>query len=358
MTAMQRSEPAFNPRGLSAKQVNLALQGGGAHGAFTWGVLDYFLESGLVNWDGICGTSAGAVNAVVAAHGKHIGGTDGAREALQGFWKKLSELGDRYNPVHALKVPPGLPGYDPRAVTQVMHFWLESYTRIFSPYQFNPVNYNPLRGLLLDAVDFDLLRQTTATKIYLAATNVRTGKVRVFSNAELTVDAVLASACLPQLFQAVEINGEHYWDGGFMGNPVLYPLFYESVPDDIVIVHINPIYREKVPETSVEIADRVNEISFNSSLMREMRAIAFAARMVEQGWLKDEYQGRVRRMLIHSIRNDALMGELSQASKYATDWHFLTGLRDRGRAAAARFIRDHHRDLGVRTTVDIRKEFL
>jgi NTE family protein len=340
------------------KTINLALQGGGAHGAFTWGVLDKLLEDGRIDVDGLCGTSAGAMNAVVYAYGKMTGDKDGAREKLHEFWRKISDAGKRYSPVRPLPTMPGWPGLDGQVGVAASHWLFESFTRMFSPYQYNPWNFNPLKDVLASVVDFEQLKLCDCTNLFLAATNVRTGKVKVFRNPDLSVDAVLASACLPFLFQAVEIDGEHYWDGGYMGNPVLYPLFYHTRPNDIVIVHINPIQREKLPTTPVDIANRVNEISFNSSLMREMRAVEFAARMVDEGWLKDEYQHRIRRMLVHSVRCDATTAELSVSSKLSPDWTFLTGLRDRGRAIAARWLEDHYDDLGRRSSVDLRKEFL
>ena len=339
------------------KTVNLALQGGGAHGAFTWGVLDKLLEDGRIDVDGLCGTSAGAMNAVVYAYGKMTGDRDGAREKLHEFWYRTSRAGELYSPVRAL--PEFLmPGLDSQIGVAATHWLFESFTRMFSPYQFNPFDFNPLRDVLEAVVDFEQLRRCDCTNLFLCATNVRTSKVRIFRNSDLSADAVLASACLPFIFKAVEIEGEHYWDGGYMGNPVLYPLFYHTRPADIVVVHINPIYREKVPQTPPEIANRVNEISFNTSLLREMRAVEFASRMVEEGWLKDEYKGRIRRMLMHSVRCDATTAELSVSSKLSPDWKFLTGLRDRGRAIAARWLENHFDDVGRRSTVDLRREFL
>jgi NTE family protein len=337
------------------KRINLALQGGGAHGALGWGVLDALLEDGRVQADGICGTSAGAMNAVVFAHGLQQGGRDGARQALEDFWYRISTAGLLLSPVRPTA---GLPEPLAQAGVAMSHWLFEAFTRTFSPYQFNPGNFHPLRSILEDCVDFQALSGSTDTHLFLCATNVRSGKVRIFGNDELSVDAVLASACLPFLFQAVEIDGEHYWDGGYMGNPALFPLFYEASSDDIVIVHINPVRRETVPATPVDIANRVNEISFNSSLLRELRAIEFAARMVEQGWLKKEHAHRVRRMLIHSIRCDDTTAGLSLASKLSPDWAFLTRLRDLGRDIARAWLGRHFDDLGRRSTVDVRAEFL
>ena len=356
----RKAKPA--PRARKApggvKKINLALQGGGSHGAFTWGVLDRLLEDGRVAFDGICGTSAGAMNAVVMAHGLMHGGRDAARQGLQDFWRKVSRLGEMISPVRPLAGGQTVPGVDPHAGVALSHWLFESFTRVFSPYHFNPFNLNPLRDLLEASVDFDALSNCTEVQCFLCATNVRTGKVRVFDNVSTNVDAVMASACLPHLFQAVEIDGEHYWDGGYMGNPVLFPLFYHTQSRDLVIVMVNPIRRDKLPTTPVEIADRVSEISFNSSLMREMRAVDFVGRMLRDGWLKPEYAERMRHVLVHIIRADAVMATLPAATKMSPEWKFLTQLRDRGRATADEWLRDHYADLGERSTVDIRREFL
>ncbi|OPZ07417.1 MAG: Patatin-like phospholipase [Alphaproteobacteria bacterium ADurb.BinA280] len=235
---------------------------------------------------------------------------------------------------------------------------MESFTRTFSPYQFNPLNLNPLRDLLATCVDFDALHGCDQVKLFLCATNVRSGKVRIFDNASLSVDAVMASACLPHLFHAVEIDGEHYWDGGYMGNPVLYPLFYQTTTRDVVVVMVNQIHRNEVPMTSAAIEDRVNEISFNSSLMREMRAVEFVSRMLSEGWLKPEFAKRMRSVLVHLIRADAFMATLSAASKISTDMDFLRALRDLGHASASQWLQDNHAALGKRSTIDLRREFL
>lgn len=338
--------------------VNLALQGGGAHGAFTWGALDALLEDGRVDFEGVCGTSAGAMNAVVLAHGWLSGGRDGAREALARFWDEIAAAGAFWSPVQAPPEMLALLGIDPKIGVAASHAIFESFTRLLSPYQFNPWNFNPLRSVLERSVDFEALAQPHCLKIFVCATNVRSGKVRIFGNDEITADALLASACLPQLFKAVEIGGEAYWDGGFMGNPALYPLFYRTAAPDVLLVHVNPIRREEVPKTPADIANRVNEISFNSSLMREMRAIEFAGRLVEGGWLKKQYADRVRRILIHSIRDDEAMASLSLPSKLSPDRRFLKRLHDFGRAATAAWLDRHHGDLGKRSSVDLRAEFL
>jgi NTE family protein len=340
------------------KPINLALQGGGSHGAFTWGVLDRLLEDGRVTFDGICGTSAGAMNAALVAHGLMHGGQEGARASLAKFWESVAKLGAMLNPAAALAGSNPLTNPGPHPVLATQQWAMESFTRTFSPYQFNPLNVNPLRDLLASCVDFDALQHCDEVKLFICATNVRSGKVRIFNNRSMSVDAVMASACLPHLFQAVEIDGQHYWDGGYMGNPALYPLFYETATRDVVVVMVNQMWRDDVPTTSAEIEDRVNEISFNSSLMREMRAVEFVSRQLSEGWLKPEFADRMRHILVHLIRADAFMATLSASTKISTDLKFLTGLRDLGRASAELWLNDHHAAIGLRSTVDLRSEFL
>jgi len=231
----------------------------------------------------------------------------------------------------------------------------DTMIRVFSPYQLNPFNFNPLRQVLEQHVDFDRLRHTNGIHVHLCATNVETGKVRIFNRGELSADVVLASACLPQLFQTIEIDGSHYWDGGYIGNPAIFPLIYNSKSCDVVIVHINPIVRRGVPRTAPEIMNRINEISFNSSLMREMRAIAFVTRLISSGKVDGN---DMKQMLIHSIRDDEAMTAHSVASKLNPDWQFLCTLRDSGRDTTERWLRAHFDDIGTRSTVDLEAEFL
>ena len=333
------------------KRINMALQGGGAHGAFGWGVMDKFLEDGRVEIEGLSGTSAGSMNAVVYAYGK-LKGNDGAREALHDFWKAISDAGQKY----AIKKMPWDAGTVPKE--NPLADMMKSMMSSFSPYQMNPMNYNPLRDVLEQQVDFAELERSQLTKLFICATNVRTGKVKIFHTPEVTADVVLASACLPQVFQAVEINGEHYWDGGYMGNPVLYPLFYYTESRDVVILHINPIERPGPPTTSADIANRLNEITFNSSLIKELRSVYFVQKLLDDGWIKDEHRDKLKYVLIHSVRADNAMSDLSSASKMSSDWGFLTMLRDRGRALAAEWLTHNFEHLGVRSTVDLKREFL
>ncbi len=328
------------------KTVNLALQGGGAHGAFAWGVLDRLLEDGRIGFEAITATSAGAMNATVMAFGLAEGGPEGARKALAGFWRRVSHaamtgplqpsLIDRLTHNHALENSPAFAVFDLMA-------------RLFSPYQLNPMNWNPLRQVLEQSVDFDRLRANHMVKLFLSATNVRTGKVRVFKTCEVTPDAVMASACLPFMFQAVEIDGDPYWDGGYMGNPAIYPLIYHCDSRDVVVVHINPLERPGTPRTAQEIMNRINEISFNSSLMREMRVIHFVSRLIDDGKVAE---GDMKRMLIHAISDDEMMATLTVNSKLNADWEFLTHLRDVGRARAERWLAESFDRLGQESTAD------
>lgn len=351
-----RKPAAKSKSGIKAKTINLALQGGGAHGAFAWGVLDHLLEDGRLYFEGISGTSAGSMNAVVFAYGLHMAGRHGAREALENFWKAVSEAGERFSPLQAWPWERNLSHWNNDNSFTFQAF--KAMTSAFSPYQLNPLNFNPLRDVLTSQVDFKELNNCREIKLFLSATNVQSGNVRVFNTDEITADAVMASACLPFLYQAVEIDGQHYWDGGYMGNPALFPLFYNTDARDVLIVHINPIVREKHPTTPAEIDDRVNEISFNSALIKELRAVAFVQKLLEEGWLKPEHHDKLKYVLIHSLRADEALQDLSSASKVCTDWDFLTTLRDRGRLAAKQWLAKHYDDIGVRQTVDLRTEFL
>jgi NTE family protein len=295
------------------------------------------------------------MNAVVYAQGRMNGGLDGAREALEKFWRDISEAGQNFSPVRASGWEAALGLGLEQSPSYIL---FETLTRTFSPYQFNPFNFNPLRDVLAKNVDIDAIHACSCVELFICATNVRTGQPRIFRNREVTLDAVLASACLPFLFQAVEIDGEHYWDGGYMGNPALYPFFNHTQSRDIVIAHINPIVRPQLPTTASEIQNRLNEVTFNSSLLRELRAIAFVTKLIEQDWLKDEYRNRLKHVLIHSIRADEALCDLTVASKFRTDWAFLCGLRDLGRAAAARWLERAYDHLGHHSTVDLRSEYL
>jgi len=335
--------PCTDAAGTAIKTVNLALQGGGAHGAFAWGVLDQLLRDGRIGIDGISATSAGAMNAVVLASGYAEGGREGARRALDAFWARIA---------HAASAVPGAwasAAFANRFEFSPLFPAFDVFVRLFSPYQFNPINFNPLRTILEQCVDFEPLRANDRITLFLSATNVRTGKVRVFENAEITVDAVLASACLPTVFQAVEIDGEAYWDGGYMGNPPIFPLIYGCQSRDVVVVHLNPVTRPDVPRTATEIINRSSEIAFNSSLLRELRAIDFITRLIDEGKIID---GSVKRMLIHSIDAEGAMPSLGVNSKLNAGWEFLTHLKALGQQKAAEWLAANYEHLAVRSTAD------
>ncbi|MBN9471029.1 MAG: patatin-like phospholipase family protein [Bosea sp.] len=330
------------------KSVNLALQGGGAHGAFTWGVLDAILADGRIALEAMTGASAGAMNAVVLAEGWLDGGADGARTALENFWRRISVDGKYGGSERSLLDtmlgawsnghPPGL-------------IWFEMFSKMASPYDVNPLNINPLRGVIADLIDFDKVRGCADVNLFIAATNVRTGKIRVFTRQELTADHLMASACLPMLFQAVEIDGQAYWDGGYMGNPALYPLFYEAQGDDILLVQINPLERKELPTNARAIQDRLNEITFNASLLRELRAIAFVNRLIDAGKLST---ADYKRVLMHRIDGGAPLAQLTSSSRLRAEWDFLLRLRDMGRNAAKRWLKRNYDAIGKQGTVDLK----
>ena len=337
------------------KHINLAFQGGGAHGAVTWGVADRLLEDDRIEIDAISGSSAGAVNAAAVAYGLHKNDCEGARETLHHLWKEISDAGEMYSPVRANPFPVNFGAND--LVNAFSYQMFQTVTRALSPYQFNPFDVNPLRDILNECIDFDSLKGCKITKLFIAATNVKTGKVHVFNTKDVSTDVICASTCLPFLFKAVEIGGEYYWDGGYMGNPVLFPFFYEAESSDIVIVHVNPIERDDVPKTSAEIMNRVNEISFNSSLLRELRAINFVHKLLDDGWIKDEYRDRLRNIRVHSIRSDKALADFDVASKFRTDWTFLTSLKEKGREIADAWLDENFESLGNKSSVDLKDMF-
>jgi NTE family protein len=336
----------------TTRRINVALQGGGSHGAFSWGVLDRLLEDARIEIDGISGTSAGAVNATVLAYGLVSGGQDRARSALETFWRKLSTL-DAASPLqHAwLNRVTGFTDINLSPAWLIFDF----LTRLYSPYQFNPCNLNPLRDVLTETIDFEVLRGNTGIKLFLCATNVLSGRIRVFSTKEISVQTVLASSCLPQFFQAVEIDGEYFWDGGYMGNPPIYPLIYETDTRDVLIIRINPIRIPSVPTTAYEILDRVNTLSFNSSLMREMRAVDFVTRLIDEGALDST---RYRRILVHSIDAEEEMSRLGASSKFNVDWHFLCEMFELGRSRADAWLDMNFDALGKHSSANIVEMFL
>jgi NTE family protein len=325
--------------------VDLGLQGGGAHGAFTWGVLDRLLEESWLMFDGISGTSAGAMNAVVMADGLAEGGPPQARLALERFWKRVSDAA-LLSPLRRgpLEILTGRWTLDYSPVFAV----LDVAARVLSPYDTNPFGSNPLTQILADSVRFDLLK-AAPIKLFVTATNVRTGRGRVFRNADLTPDVLLASACLPTMFQAVEIDGEAYWDGGYSGNPSMTPLIRECSSSDTILVQINPIERPGTPKTAREIHNRLNEVAFNATLINQLRTAALLRRVADPGSGEGALLAKMR---IHRIASDAML-ELGYSSKLLAEWEFFCMLRDEGRRAAGAFLEAHGTDLGVRSTLDI-----
>ena len=329
------------------KAVNLALQGGGSHGAYTWGVLDALLDDERIEIGAISGASAGAMNAVVYAAGMAEGGREGARRKLEAFWLSVSSEGS-LSPAQRRLFDAWFKAWN-SAFPQVRAMW-EALSQFASPYDLNPLDVNPLRDHLAALVDFDALRRNSPLPLFIGATNVHTGRGEIFRRDILTADHVLASACLPTLFQAVVIEGVPYWDGGFGGNPALWPLFYETTCRDQIIVQINPIERDHTPRTAHEIVDRMNEITFNAGLLAELRASDFVARLIDSGALRgDEY----RRELLHRIGGEGQLEDYGAASKLDVSWTFLTSLRDLGREAAKAWLSSNYDSIGVRSTLDV-----
>jgi NTE family protein len=338
----------------TTKRINLALQGGGAHGAFTWGVLDQILSDERLSIEGISGTSAGAMNAVMLADGLCRGGREEAQKRLADFWRSASSNGNL--PVLQRAVMERLLSFTPLEGSPAQA-WFDALSRYFSPYDVNPLNINPLKDLIERFVDFEKLRADTDLQLFISATNVQTGRVRIFSRDKITADAVMASACLPLLFRAVEIDGVPYWDGGYLGNPVIFPFFRTTATEDVLVVQINPLIRQATPMSSSEIMNRINEITFNSSLIGEYRAIDFVARLIDQGKLpRGTGPGQYRRINIHRIVLDRFGTHFDAFSKLSTDYDFFDMLHVSGKRAARRFLDEHFDDIGVKNTVDLRAE--
>jgi NTE family protein len=329
------------------KTVSLALQGGGSHGAFTWGVLDTLLADGRLQLDGISGASAGAMNAVVLGAGFAQFPEDpaaarlAAREALAVFWRKVARMGE------ASKLQRGW-----------AQMWLSGWRASgasLSPYQFNPLDINPLRELLGSSVDFKKLAKTALPQIHVCATHVNTGKAEIFSGKRLTEAAVMASACLPTLFRAVEIEGEHYWDGGFSGNPALHPLIYKAQASDIVLIQINPLERSAVPDNESEIMDRVNELTFNASLLAQMRSIDFVNRLIDKGHLPPEHYRTVR---LHRIDGGEALEAYPSSTKANADGKLIESLFELGQLCGQRWLLKHYDEIGVASSINISKDYL
>ena len=329
------------------RTVNLALQGGGAHGAFTWGVLDALLEDGRLDFEGISGTSAGAMNAVVLAHGLLQGGRDGAREALAGFWQAVATSAPF--DLAGVGATNGENGNLAPGVKAVLR-----WARHFAPHELNPFDVNPLRDIVAARIDFERLRAACPLKLFIAATHANTGKLRIFETRELTAEALLASACLPAMHRAVEIDGEPYWDGGYSANPAVFPLIYDCAAHDILLVLLSPLLHGETPHTADAIRDRALDLAFSATFLREMRMYAhareFAGRtLIPVGRLERRY----RRMNFHLVEAEELMSQLASETKLATSLPFLEMLRDQGRARTHAWLDASHANVGRRSSVDI-----
>ena len=337
--------PGQGRRG-SGKPINLALQGGGAHGAFTWGVLDQLLEDGRLEIEGMSGASAGAVNAVMLADGLTRGGREEARQRLADFWRAVSvdgRLGDLQRDVVERLFP-----FVPRE-----GLWFGAMAPMLSPYDLNPLNINPLKELIERFVDFEAIRHDHSLELFISATNAHTGELRVFTRPEITAEVVMASAALPLLFRAVEIDGVPYWDGGYSGNPVVVPFLRATATEDVLIVQINPRERRKVPTRTREIVNRVNEIGFNASLLSELRGVAFVNRLIDDGRLpRGMRRGEFRRLRLHRVVMEDLDEPVSARSTLNRDYEYFETLRKLGQRATRRFLDAHFDDVGRRSTID------
>ncbi len=333
------------------KSVSLALQGGGAHGAFTWGVLDQILEDGRLHVEAFSGASAGAMNAVAYADGWAEGGRDGARQQLERFWRGIS-IDGRWSGVQRKAIGALMGGWTGSNgdANPFLSFWSDWFQQTSSPYDFNPLDINPLKDVLDDQIDFARIRGKSEVKLFISATNVETGKIKIFETGEIAAEHVLASACLPTLFKAITIKGESYWDGGYMGNPALYPLFYGVGSDDVILVQINPVFRKGIPMTAQAIQTRLNEITFNATLLREFRAVNFVTRLIEKGLLPQDQYKNVR---MHRIDSGEVFKAKDAVSKNDSHWDSLLHLKEAGRAATRKWLSQNYDSIGTRATFDI-----
>ncbi|RZJ96012.1 MAG: patatin-like phospholipase family protein [Brevundimonas sp.] len=342
------SEPPARP------SICLALQGGGAHGAFQWGVLDRLLEEDALDIRAVTAASAGAMNAAALVSGLETGGAAGGREALDKLWREVNRSGGR-NVFGDSAIWSAASGPDWLKETPLWRAG-ETLAMSMSPYEFNPLNLNPLNRVLKVSIDFEAVR-ASKIKMFVAATAVRQGRSRVFTSTEITDRVLMASACLPHLFQAVEIDGEPYWDGGYLANPPLWPLFYDDTPDDVLLITLNPMTREETPRTGGDIVDRLNEIVFNAPLLAELRAVAFVQELIEEGRLTEDSRGRYRHILMHAIEADQYLADQTLGSKFNTEWTYLNRLKTRGREAADVWLADCFASVGKASSVDLQARF-
>ncbi len=339
--------PFLKPRRPS---LNLALQGGGAHGAFTWGVLDALLADGRFDFDGVSGTSAGAMNAICLAQGLMSGGRDGARAALARFWHAVADSSPFPSSGNdASGDPPKMP-----AALKLMLQW----TDYLSPEQLNPLDINPLRDILVEQIDFERLHRENPIRLYIAATHANSGKVRIFRNPELSVDAILASACLPTIHRTIEIAGEPYWDGGYSANPAVFPLFFECDSADILLVLLTPLHYAETPASAQDIKGRLRELAFNATFLREMRMFAHLRTLVSTSLFPlGRMERRLNRARFHVINAESLMSELHAESKLSVNLPFFKRLFDNGQAQAEAWLSEHHGAIGQQSTVDLKGLF-
>ena len=338
----------------NGKQIDLALQGGGAHGAFTWGVLERVLDDARIEIAGVSGASAGALNAAILAHGLVSGGREGAKRALWAFWKSVSRMSS--GGFFPLPLFDGVVAHWMRRAAATPFF--NAAQSLMSPYQFNPLNVNPLRHTLASQLDIETLQSAASPRLFISATDVRTGKPRIFRNADLSIDALMASACLPTLFQAVEIGEEAYWDGGYVANPPILPLIEESPASDLLLVTVNPSVRDEAPRAPQDIIGRLNEIIFNASLVGQMRTLAILQQQLEADRIPPaRYSQALFRQIeglrVHRVHDDAEMAARKSNSKMNPEWRLLIQLHALGRQAADAWLDAHFDDLGARSTLDI-----
>ncbi|MFN7709637.1 MAG: patatin-like phospholipase family protein [Holosporales bacterium] len=334
------------------KKVAIALQGGGSHGAYTWGVLDALLEDGRLDIEGVVGTSAGGMNATATVMGLVEGGREGARSKLKELWTSIGEVG-RMSPIQPSPMNKAIKNFD--ISSNPVFLFMQQLNNMFSPYQLNPSNNHPLRPVVQKIFNFEKLSTTKEPKLFLCATHVATGKLKVFSGEELCEDALLASACVPNLFQAIEVKGEFYWDGGFIGNPAIYPLIYNCDSSDIIMIQIRRVHDPKIPTTVHEINNRLGEITQNACLTREMRSIAFITKLIDDGIIAKD---ALKRLHMHMIRDDAFFGGIDRASGFCADPDFLQYLFENGRRMGKAWIAENYDAIGKRTTAQIEKDFI
>jgi NTE family protein len=339
-------------KGKGRKRIALALQGGGSHGAFTWGVLEALLEDGRLEIEGVSGTSAGGMNAAAVAQGICHQGNQGAIDKLNELWAEIGSIGKKsiIKPSYTDKIIKNF-----QISNNPFFKMMEYVTSIFSPYQLNPMNHHPLAQMIDKVFDFNKLSTTDKIKLFLCATHVSTGKLKIFSEKELKKEALLASACVPQLFQAVEVDGEFYWDGGFIGNPAIYPLIYNCETPDIIVIQIRRVYDGKIPTTVHDIQNRLGEITQNACLTREMRSISFITKLLDDGIIPE---GKIKRLHMHMIRDDDFFSGIERASGFCSDPDFLDYLHKAGKRAGKAWLKENYDSIGKRSSANIEKDFV